>query len=149
MKIMATSFKRSCACIATFSISDLAAGHCQSTPLLKLLDTHRQVWVSLLWGHCPFLLGLGAHKVLFVPSKSLFPHSCVSSGGSIVGLMATSSKSAPGLCHPGSLPLWQATADLHLHRRHSKLKVMSGSVSVGSPAAHKFLFDPSEYLWQV
>ena len=119
MKIMATSFKRSCACIATFSISDFAAGYCQSTPLLKLLDTHRQVWVSLLWGHCPFLLGLGAHKVLFVPSKSLFPHSCVSSGGSIVGLMATSSKSAPGLCHPGSLPLWQATADLHLHRRHS------------------------------
>ena len=25
------------------------------------------------WGHCSFLLGLGAHKVLFVPSKSLFP----------------------------------------------------------------------------
>ena len=39
----------------------------------RLLDTHRQVWVSLLWGHCSFLLGLSAHKVLFVPSKSLFP----------------------------------------------------------------------------
>ena len=141
---MATSFKRSCACIATFSISDLAAGHCQSTPLLKLLGTHRQVWVSLLWGHCPFLLGLGAHKILFVPSKSLFPHSCVSSGGSIVGLMATSSKSAPGLWHPVFLPLWQATSTGDTET----LKVMSGSVSVGSPAAHKFLFDPSEYLWQ-
>ena len=36
--------------------------------------THRQVWLSLLWGQCYFLLGLGAHKVLFVPSKSLcFP----------------------------------------------------------------------------
>ena len=34
------------------------------------------------------------HKVLFVPSKSLFPQSCVSSGGSAVGLMATSSKRA-------------------------------------------------------
>ena len=31
------------------------------------------------------------HKVLFVPSKSLFPQSCVSSGGSMVGLMVTSS----------------------------------------------------------
>ena len=31
------------------------------------------------------------HKVLFVPSKSLFPQSCVSSGGSVVGLMVTSS----------------------------------------------------------
>ena len=36
-----------------------------------LLDTHRQVWFSLLWGHCSFLLAPGAHKVLFVPSKSL------------------------------------------------------------------------------
>ena len=60
----------------------------------RLLDTHRQVWVSLLWGHCSFLLGPGAHKVLFVPSKSLFPQSCVSSGSSMVGLMATSSKRA-------------------------------------------------------
>ena len=44
----------------------------------RLLDIHRQVWVSLLWGHCSFLLGPGAHKVLFVPSKSLLPQSCVS-----------------------------------------------------------------------
>ena len=47
--------------------------------LQRLLDTHRQVWVSLLWGHCSFPLGPGAHKVLFVPSKSLFPQSCGSS----------------------------------------------------------------------
>ena len=38
-----------------------------------LVDTHRQVWLSLLRGHFSFLLGPGAHKVLFVPSKSLFP----------------------------------------------------------------------------
>ena len=60
----------------------------------RLLDTHGQVWVSFLWGHCFFPLGPGAHKVLFVPSKSLFPQSCVSSGSSMVGLMATSSKKA-------------------------------------------------------
>ena len=58
------------------------------------LDTHGIVWVSFLWGHCSFLLGPGTHKVLFVPSKNLFPQSCVSSGGSMVGLMATSSKRA-------------------------------------------------------
>ena len=45
----------------------------------SLLGTHRQVWLSLLWGHCSFLLGPGAHKVLFVPCKSLFPQSCRSS----------------------------------------------------------------------
>ena len=60
----------------------------------RLLDTHRQVWVSLLRGNCSFLLGLDAHKVLFVPSKSLFPQSYVSSGSSMVGLMVTSSKRA-------------------------------------------------------
>ena len=60
----------------------------------RLLDTHGQVWVSLLWGHCSFLLGPGAHKVLFVPSKSLFLQSCVSSGSSVVVLMATPSKRA-------------------------------------------------------
>ena len=42
----------------------------------RLLDTHGQVWVSLLWGHCSFLLGPGAHNALFVPSKSLFPVLC-------------------------------------------------------------------------
>ena len=45
----------------------------------RLLDTHRQVWVSLSWGHCSFLLSLVAHKVLFVPSNSLFLQSCISS----------------------------------------------------------------------
>ena len=39
----------------------------------RLLDSHRQVWPSLFWGNCFFLLGPGAHKVLFVPSKYLFP----------------------------------------------------------------------------
>ena len=39
----------------------------------RLLDTHRQVWLNLLLGHCSFVLGPSAHKVLFVPSKSLFP----------------------------------------------------------------------------
>ena len=49
------------------------------TPPQRPLGTPGQVWVSLLWGHCSFLLGPGAHKILFVPSQSLFPQSCVSS----------------------------------------------------------------------
>lgn len=93
MKIMATSLERSHACTGSLSAPNPAAGHCQPTPP-QTLDTHGQVWVNLLWGHCSFLLGPGAHKVLFVPSKSLFPQSCVSSGSSMVGLMVTSSKRA-------------------------------------------------------
>ena len=92
MKIMATSFKRSHARTATLSAPNPAAGHCQHTLLQRPLDTHGQVWVSLLWVHCSFLLGPGVYKVLFLPSRNLYPQSCVSSGGSMVGLMATSSK---------------------------------------------------------
>ena len=62
------------------------------SPRWRLLDTHGQIWVIFLWGHCSFLRHPGAHKVLFVHSKSLFPQSCVSSGGSMVGLVVTFSK---------------------------------------------------------
>ena len=78
MKIMVTFFKRSHARIAALGAPYPAAGHRQPMPLLEILDTHGQVWVCLLWGHCSFLLSPGVHKVLFVPSKSLFPQSCVS-----------------------------------------------------------------------
>ena len=93
MKIMATSFKRSHALLHSVPLTLKQA---MVDPHLhqRLLDMPSQVWASLLWGHCSFLLGPGAHKFLFVPSKSLFPQSCVSSGGSMVGLMATSSKRA-------------------------------------------------------
>ena len=94
MKIMATSFKTSNARTAALSAPTLQQATTDPHLLQRLLDTHRQVWVSLLWGHCSFLLGPGAHKVLFVPSKGLFPLSCVSSGSSMVRLMVTSSKRA-------------------------------------------------------
>ena len=94
MKIMATSFKRSQAHTAVLSAPSLQQAPANAHLHWRLLDTHGQVLVSLLWGHCTFLLGPGAHKLLFVPSKSLFPQSCVSSRGSMVGLMVTSSKRA-------------------------------------------------------
>ena len=113
------------------------------------LDTHGQFQVSLLWGHCSFLLDPGVHKVLFVPSKSLFLQSCVSSGISMVQLMLTSSKrtyAIPRSAAPRTLPLWQATAALYLCRRH---KHSSGSVSVGTlgPGVHKILSMPSKSLF--
>ena len=94
MKILATSFKRSHACTVLLNPPDPAAGHHQPCLCWRLLDAHRQVWVSLLWGQCSFLLGPDAHKILFVSSRSLFLRSCVSSGGFMVGLMAPSSKRA-------------------------------------------------------
>ena len=59
----------------------------------RLLDTHRQVWVSLLRVHCSFLLGPGAQGSASALQESV-SQSCVSSGSSMVGLMVTSSKRA-------------------------------------------------------
>ena len=56
MKIMATSFKRSCACTATPSALALQQATTDSHLHQRLLDTHRQVWVSLLWGPFSWLL---------------------------------------------------------------------------------------------
>ena len=38
-----------------------------------LLDTHRQVWLSLLWGHCTFLLAPSAHRFGLFPPRICFP----------------------------------------------------------------------------
>ena len=52
------------------------------TPTMSPLEIagHSQASLgqSLLGGHCSFLLGSGAQKVLFVHSKSLLPQACVS-----------------------------------------------------------------------
>jgi len=122
MKIMATSFKRSHARTATLSAPNPAAGHCQHTLLQRPLDTHGQVWVSLLWVHCSFLLGPGVYKVLFLPFRNLYPQSCVSSGGSMVGLMVTSSKrtyAIPKSAASRAPAFHQSTAQPYLLRRHS------------------------------
>ena len=116
------------------------------------VDTHRQVWVSLLWGHYSFLLGPGVHKVLFVPSKSLFPQSCVSSDGSMAELMATSFKRA--YTTPRSAAPRVPARRRPLLTRTSAgdtqtLKGKSDSVSVRSPGVQKVLFELSQRLWQV
>ena len=72
MAVMLTSFKR------TYASKPWLLGLLYSVPLTGHpclhLETHRQVWLSLLWGHCSFLLGPGVH-VLFVPSENLLPMS--------------------------------------------------------------------------
>ena len=117
----------------------------------RLLDTHGQVWVSLLWGHCSFLLGPGVRMVLCVPSKNLFPQSCVSSGGSMVGLMATSSKGAYPIPRSAA-PRAPAPAAVHFRPvppqetlTHSCLSLCGASGSWCTQG----MFDPSECLWRV
>ena len=128
LKIMATPFKGPMQAPQLSVPTSLAAGPRRPRLCQRLLHTHRRVWVSLLWGHCSFLLGHGAHKVVFVPSKSQFPLSCASFGGSQVGLMVTSSKRAyaiPKSAAPRALPLQQFTDDLFLRGRHSNTVCLS------------------------
>ena len=108
--MMVTSFKTFHAHTAALSAPTLQPATSDPCLCQRPLDTHRRVWVSLLQGLCSFLPDPGTHKVLFVPSKSLFSQSSVSSGSSMVGLMAISSKRAC-LCyctlspHPCGRPL--------------------------------------------
>ena len=68
---MATSFKRTLPTL--LYLVPLTVQQATVDPCLhgRLLDTHRQVWVSLLWGHCSFLLAPGAQGFVW-PSNSLF-----------------------------------------------------------------------------
>ena len=72
MEIMAASFKRSHDALLHSLPPALQQATADPRLHRRLLDTPRQVWVSLLWGHCSFSRVL-VHKVLFVPSRSLFP----------------------------------------------------------------------------
>ena len=77
----------------------LAPGQASVDPCLcsRFLDTHRQDWLSFLWCHCSFLMDLGAHRVLFVPSRSLFPQSC---GSSVIKSHCISKSNSLGLLSP-------------------------------------------------
>ena len=131
MKIMVTSLK--CPMHALLYSVSPTFHQATTDPCLcwRLLDTPRQGWVSLLLDHCSFLLGHGVYKVLFVPSKSLFPSPVLSSCSSMVGLMLTFSKRAYAVpnsatpshtqvcCIYSPLPLGQSSANPYLHRRCS------------------------------
>ena len=135
MKILGTSFKRSHACTATLSAPNPAAGHHRPWLHWRLLDVPRQVWVCLWWGSVLLTLGSWCTQGSVCALQESISQPCVSSGSFMVGLMATSSKRRnlggslpyPSLLHPEPLPLWQCTADLYFHRRHSDI-VLSQSL---------------------
>ena len=125
------------------------SSHRRPTPPPETGHSRASLGQSLV-GQCSFLLGPGAHNVLFVPFKSLFTQSCVSYGSFMVGLMATSSKRAyviPSLLHPEPLPLQQSTNDPCLPSRHSNT-VLFQSLWCFVVLMHT-RFEPSDPLWCV
>ena len=111
--------------------------------------THRQVQNSLSWGHCSFLLGPGAQGAVCAPQESI-SQPCVSSGSSMVGLMATSSKracttpkSAAPRTRPCGRPLLARTSTGDAQTQFC-LRLCEGPGSRCTQA----LFEPSEHLWR-
>ena len=94
MKIMATSFTMSHAYTATLSAPNPAAGHHQLTPLPET-PGHSQASLSQspVGVTAPFSW-VPVHTGSVCTLLESVSQSCVSSGGSVVGLMATSSQRA-------------------------------------------------------
>ena len=81
MPVMAASFRKTYA-----STPQLPQDYCSQCPwpLSSLLSTHASArdsqtlslaWLSLLWGHCFFFLGLHVHNILLFPPNICFPGS--------------------------------------------------------------------------
>ena len=137
--------QRSYACTATLSAPNPAAGH--HWPMSPL-ETPGLLWASLnqsLLGS--LLLSPGswyAQGSVCAHQKSVSQF-CISSGGSMVGLMVTSSKRAYAILwlHPEALPLQQSTADPYFHRRHSDT-VLFQSLWVSGSWGAQGLLEPSD-----
>ena len=122
MKIMPTSFKMSYARTATLSSLNPVAGHSQpkrqpETPGHSQACLHQSLVGSLLLSP-----GSWCAQGSVFALQSLLPQFCLSSSSSMVGSMATSSKSTyamPRSAAPRAPALQQSTADLYLHRRQS------------------------------
>ena len=98
-------------------------------------DPHRQVWDSLLWGQCSFLLGPGAQGSVGLP-RVYFPVLC-KFWQLYGGLMATSSKraypipksAAPRAPVPVAVHCWPVPPQEML--KHSSVSVFVGSLGPG------------------
>ena len=122
VKIMVTSFKRAHTRTAVLNAPSPAAGHRQpALPPENPGHSQASLGQSLV-GSLLLFPGSWYSKFLFVPFKSLFPQSYVSSGSSMVRLMGPLPRGLmpyPSLLHPEPLPQQQATPDPYFHRRHS------------------------------
>ena len=140
MKIMVTSVKRSHAHTATLNAPDPATDHCRLTP-----PGHSQASLgqSLVGSLLLSPRSCCAQGFVCALQESVSPVLC-KSGGSMVRLMATSSKC--GLCHT-QVCCTQSPLPLRLiHTSTGDTKTLKGrsdSVSMGSPAVHNVLFEPS------
>ena len=147
MKIMATSFKRSCTDTAAFSVPNPAAGHHWPTPPMETPGYSQASLGQFLWGSLVLSPGSWCTQAFpCVLQESVSPVLCkfCQLYGGVNGDLLQN-----GLCHsqvcctqspcPCSRPLL-TIGDTQT------LKGRSGSVSVESHGLQKLLFEPSECL---
>ena len=138
VKIMVTSFKRSHTRSATLHAPNPAAGHCWPMPLPETPGHSRVSLSQSVMGSVMLSPGSWCTQVSICILQEAVSQSCVSSGSSIVGLIATSSKRAiprsatPRAAAPAAVHCWPVPPQ-------KTLKHSSVSVSVRSlvPGAHK------------
>ena len=94
MKIMVLSFKRSHACTATLSAPNPAAGPRQPTPPLETPGHSLASLGQSLVGSLLLSPGSWCTQGSVCALQDFISQSCVSSGGSMVGLIAISTKRA-------------------------------------------------------
>ena len=177
MKITVTSFKRSHACTATLSAPNPASGHHRPTPPLKT-PRHSQASLGQSCGvTAPFSWVLVHIRFCLCPLRVYF-QSFVSSGSSMVGLMATSSKRAyaipkaaarraPATVYYRGLPDLTSPTDLKItaflsppnkllkkkyHRASVFTRVTAGSICHRSLSLNQYFLSPcsqAEFLPRV
>ena len=149
MKTMATSFKRSHACTAALSAPNSAAGHHWPMPPP---ETPGHSWTSLRQSLVGTLSpGVWCTQASVVPSKSLFPQSCVSSGSSMVGLMVPPPRGLmpyPGLCTQRPYPCGRPLLT-HISAGDTQTQCCLSLCGVLGSWCAQSMFEPSEHLWQV
>ena len=145
----AASFRRSHAGTATLSAPSPAAGHRRPTPPPETPGHSQQVWVSLLWGRCSFLMGPGAQGSVCALQESVSPGLCKFwwlDGGDHGDLLQE------GLCYtqvcctqspyPCSRPLLTRTSS-----GDTKIQFCLSLCGVSGSWCAQGLFEPSEHLW--
>ena len=153
IKIIVASFKRSPACAAALSAPNPVACHCQLTSPLKTL------------GHSQASLSQSLVRLLLLSPGSWYAQGFVSALQESVSPVllkfwllyggVNGDLFQRGLCHIQVCPIqspcpWGRPLMTQASTRNTQtLKGRSGSVSVGSPHAHKFSFESSECLWRV
>ena len=110
-----------------------------------------QVWVSLLWAHCSFLLGPGVHKFCLFSPSAVSPVSCKFWWlyGGVKGSLLQE-----GLCHsqvcctqsscPCGSPLLTRTST-----GDTKVQLCLSPCGTSGSWCAQGMFEPSECLWWV